>query len=208
MPNAPKKISELLESRTAYAYALNKALDIFVSYTEESIDDVMSKGLWPVADTACLDRIIVFRILGLQSNTAGEIYRWDKAHGGTAPVDPALKVVPVTAALKRWISVMTDNTCISLRRSEFTEDEAAFLSPRGVQSILIVPVFTEGELWGVVTFHDNTSERDFDEDCTGLLRSAARLCASAIIREDMQREITKAEVLKQTREADERTKII
>ena len=185
MPNEyDKETIEAYERRTVYANALNKSLEIFTSYTEKAIDDVMSNGLRLIADAANLDRIIVFRIFGLESNTAGEIYRWDKVLGGTAPVDPALKVLPVTPALKRWISIIANDTCVSLRRSEFTEDEAAFLSRRGVKSILIVPVFVEREFWGVVTFHDNTNERDFNEDCTGLLRSAARLCAGTIIREE------------------------
>jgi diguanylate cyclase (GGDEF)-like protein/PAS domain S-box-containing protein len=183
---------EANERRTVYADALNKSLEIFISFTEKAFDDVMSNGLRPVADAAGLDRVIVFRVFGIESNTAGEIYRWDKIEGGTAPLDNALKVLPVTSTMKRWISVVSNDTCISLRRSEFAEDEAAFLTPRGVKSILIAPVFIEREFWGVVTFHDNTNERDFDEDCTGLLRSTARLCAATIIREDKTRGVDRA----------------
>jgi len=167
--------------------ALNKAVEVFVSHSEESFDDVMSNGLWPIADAASIDRIIVFRMRTEESNIAGEVYRWDRLLGGTAPIDEALRVMPVTSALKRWISTMSDDSCISLRRSEFLADEAAFLSPRGVQSILIVPVFTEHAFWGVITFHDNTDERDFDADCTAMLRSAARLCANALIKETVEK---------------------
>ncbi|MCL1912061.1 MAG: hypothetical protein FWG13_07640, partial [Leptospirales bacterium] len=120
---------ELLERRTVYANALNKSLEVFVSYTEEAVDDVMSNGLRPIADAADLDRIIVFRIFEIENNTAGEIYRWDKAKGGTAPLDEALKVLPLGGAMKRWVSIVSSDTCISLKRSEFAEDEAAFLSP-------------------------------------------------------------------------------
>ena len=184
MPKKHDDSPELSERHVIYTDALDKSLEIFVSHTEKAFENVMSNGLWPIAEAAGLDRIIVFRIFGLESNTAGEIYRWDKALGGTTSIDPSLRALPITATLKHWISIVSDDTCISLRQSEFTEGEAAFLSPRGVKSILIVPVFTERELWGVITFHDNTSERDFDKSCTGLLRSAARLCAATIIRDE------------------------
>ncbi|MCL1928370.1 MAG: diguanylate cyclase [Treponema sp.] len=183
---------EAHERRTVYSNALNKSLEVFVSYTEKAIDDVMSNGLLLIAEAANLDRIIIFRIFGLESNNAGEIYRWDKVLGGTAPIDPDLKTLPITPVMKRWISTVVNDTCISLKRSNFTEDEAAFLSSRGVKSILIVPVFVEHELWGVVTFHDNTNERDFDEDCTGFLRSAARLCAVTIMREEKTKAVDQA----------------
>ena len=120
------------EPQNIYSEALNKSLEIFISFNERAIDEVMSKGLCPVAQAAGLDRIIIFRIYGLESSTAGEIYRWDKALGGTAPIDPLLRVLPVTAVLKRWVSIVSDDSCISLKRSEFTKEEAAFLSPRGV----------------------------------------------------------------------------
>jgi len=167
-----------------YANALNKALEILVSYTEKDVGDTLSHGLWPVANAAGLDRIIIFRIVDKDALHCGEKYRWDRLTGGTAPIDDALKELPVTSAIKRWISIISDDSCISLKRSEFKEDEAAFLSPRGVMSILIMPIYTEGKLWGVVTCHDNTKERVFDKDCTAMLRSAARMCVSTIIREE------------------------
>jgi diguanylate cyclase (GGDEF)-like protein len=165
-----------------YANSLNKSLEIFVSYTEKEVDDIMSHGLKPIAAAAGLDRIIVFRIMNRDALLCGEKYRWDRILGGTAPIDDVLRELPVTSAIRRWVSIMSDDSCISLKRSEFKEDEAAFLSPRGVMSILIVPIFTEGEFWGVVTCHDNTMERDFDKDCIAMLRSTARMCASTIIR--------------------------
>ena len=170
------------ERRELYANTLNKSLETFVSYTEKTIDDIISNGLKPIAAAAGLDRIIVFRISNLDAMLCGEKYRWDRIAGGTAPIDDVLRELPLTSAIRRWVSIISDGSCISLKRSEFKEDEAAFLSPRDVMSILIVPVFTEGEFWGVITCQDNTKERDFDDDCIAMLRSTARLCVSTIIR--------------------------
>jgi len=129
-----------------YTNALNKSLEIFVSYSEKEIDDTLSKGLWPIATAAGLDRIIVFRISNINTLACGEKYRWDRVLGGTAPIDETLRELPVTTAVKRWLSIISGNSCVSLKRSEFKEDEAAFLAPRDVMSILIVPIFTEGIL--------------------------------------------------------------
>jgi diguanylate cyclase (GGDEF)-like protein len=180
------------ERRELYANALNKSLEIFVSYTEKELDDILSNGLKPIAAAAGLDRIIVFRISNRDAMLCGEKYRWDRNVGGTAPIDNVLRELPVTSAIRRWVSIISDNSCISLKRGEFKEDEAAFLAPRGVMSILIVPVFTEGEFWGVITYHDNTEERDFDEDCIAMLRSAARMCVSTIIRAEKTRSAEQA----------------
>jgi diguanylate cyclase (GGDEF)-like protein len=193
-----RKANEVLERRMKYTNALNRTLEIFVSHAEKSIDAVMGNGLWPVADVTSLDRILVFRARNPQSNDAnerksGEIYRWDRAGHGSVPIDDELKTLPVTTALKRWLGAMMNDECVSLRRSDFTEDEAAFLTPRGVRSILIVPVFAERGLWGVTTFHDNIEERDFDDECIAMLRSVARLCVNMLQRTEMENAISNAE---------------
>jgi len=194
-----KKVNEALERRMEYTNALNRTLEIFVSHAEESINAVMGNGLWPVMDVTSLDRFLIFRARNPQTNEiterkSGEIYRWDRARHGSSPIDEELKTLPVTTALKRWLGAMMNDKCVSLRRSDFTEDEAAFLSPRGVQSILIVPVFSERGLWGVTTFHDNVEERDFDDECIAMLRSAARLCVNMLQRDEMENAILKAEM--------------
>ena len=180
------------ERRELYSNALNKSLEIFVSYTEKEVDDILSNGLGPIAAAAGLDRIIVFRISDRKTMICGEEYRWDRVMGGTVPIDNTLKELPITTAIERWASIMSDDSCISLKRGDFRADEAAFLVPRGVMSILIVPVFTEGEFWGVITYHDNTEERDFDKDCIAMLRSTARLCVSTIIRAEKTRSVNLA----------------
>ena len=184
-PHAPVSLG-------TYVGALHKALEIFISYTERSFDEVMSNGLFTIADVASIDRLLVVRARTKECPTAGEVYRWDKVEGGTRPVDEDLKALPLTSSLKRWIEVMRKDSCVSLRRSEFSKEEAAFLAPRGVMSILIVPVFIEGVIWGVVTFHDNKNERHFDEGCTALLRAVARLCVSTIIREEKTKSLEAA----------------
>ena len=181
------KNTALLERRTKYSHALNKSLELFVSCNEEAIDDVISSGLYPIADAAELDRIVVFRVFEQGTNSAGEVYRWDKTEGGATPIDPALRKLPINDPMERWISAMSDDKCVFLKHSMYSKDEDAFLTPRGVKAILIVPVFTEREFWGAVTFHEMRKERDFDEDCTAMLRSAAHLCAAAIIRDEKTR---------------------
>ena len=61
-----------------------------------------------------------------------------------------------------------------------------------IKSILIVPIFTRGKLWGVITFQDCINERLFDENCMELYRSAARLCAGAIMRAEKTHHVDEA----------------
>ena len=56
-----------------------------------------------------------------------------------------------------------------------------------IKSIYMVPIFTQGEFWGVVTLEDQTHDRYFRKDCLDLLQTFARLVAFTCIRMDAER---------------------
>jgi signal transduction histidine kinase/PAS domain-containing protein len=117
----------------------------------------------------------------------GQVYRWDRQEGGLVSLADELRVLPNIPVLENWISIISQGGCIRLRQSDYSEGEAAFLRVYGITSILLLPVFTRGTLWGAVSFQDHTNDRYFDEGCADLLHSAARIFSNAIIREEVRR---------------------
>jgi signal transduction histidine kinase/CheY-like chemotaxis protein len=88
--------------------------------------------------------------------------------------------------ITQWIALATKGECVIRKLSKMSEEEIKFSNMFGIKSIMLVPIFTQGEFWGAVSFQDHTRERDFS-DCKELLHSLAYLCANATIREEMQR---------------------
>jgi len=72
-------------------------------------------------------------------------------------------------------------------------DEAIFLRSFGIKSIFFVPIFIRGKRWGAITLEDHTTYRYIEENFIDLLQSAAHLCAGAIARNEMEREIIQLE---------------
>ena len=196
MANTSKEISGMPERRTAdstaYADALDKSIEIFTSHTGKPIDDIISNGVRPVADAADVDQIVVFRVMDKMKAQFGQIYRWTRRESGAVFLNENLKTLPENKLFSQWLSIANDNDCISLRVSDMSPDELAFLSPFGIKSILLTPIFAFNELWGVVAFQDHVKERIFDGDCIHLLRSTARLCANKIMREEQTRAVDTA----------------
>ena len=181
---------ELSGRRDAIAGALNQMIEIYTSHSKKAFNDVMSSGLQPVAHAAGLDRIAVYRRLYQNSNRMGQSYVW--VHGNTVALDKELVVLPNIAPIIRWIEILSKNKCINGNTLEMPEDAAEFCRSFGVKALFMVPIFTHGSFWGVVTLEDHTNHRYFDEDCQELLRSAARLCANAFIRNEMTQGAKKA----------------
>ena len=165
--------------------ALNRMAEVFTSYNEEAFDDLMSLGVKPFARAVGLDRIAVYRLLNKESGRMGQIYVW--ANGKTVALDEELVEVPDVPPLTRWLEILKKGESINENVNDMARDEADFLGKYRIKSIFLVPIFTQGEFWGVVSLEDHTGLRHFDDGCLDLLRSAARLCANAFIRHEMER---------------------
>ena len=181
------------ERRVAIIDALNKAIEIFSSHNEETFDEVMSNGIRPIADAVGLDRVVFYSMMSAEGeNRFGQIYRWDKSKGGLMSLADELQVLPDNPVINRIISVISKGDSVKIREGCFNEDEKALFGGYGIKSVLYMPVFTLGKLWGAVAFQDFTNDRYFDSDCADLLHSAARIFSNGIIREEFRLSAEKA----------------
>jgi signal transduction histidine kinase/GAF domain-containing protein/FixJ family two-component response regulator/HPt (histidine-containing phosphotransfer) domain-containing protein len=176
------------EHRASIVKALNKFIEIFSVNEEETFEKVMNNGIRPLADAVGLDRVVFFKLVNIENGKRlGQVYQWDKSEGGLTSLAEELKVLPDYPVVEKWISITSKGGCVRIKESDYSEEDAAFLRPYGVKSLLIVPVFTHGKFWGDISFHDCNNDRYFDEDCADLLYSAAHISSSAIIREEMRK---------------------
>ncbi|MDR3012013.1 MAG: response regulator [Chitinispirillales bacterium] len=186
-----KRLEEAFEYREKMLDSLNKMAVLLTSHADESLADVLGAGLNPIAGVAGIDRIAVYRRFDNDGTGVkiGQIYLW---HSETIPLDKELISLPIIQPTLRWLEIFERGGCVNADVSDMSEDAAEFLSQFGVKAIFMVPIFVRGELWGVVTLEDHTDHRYFEESNLDLLRSAAHLCAGAIVRSEMEREVNDA----------------
>jgi PAS domain S-box-containing protein len=181
-----KRMKENNDRREKILNAINEMAVTLLSHEEKTFDDVMSNGIKPIADVIGVDRVAVYRLLENNPPRLGQVYLW---YGKTITPDADMKVVPKIKPTDRWLDILLKGGYINANVKDVPEDEADFLSQYGVKSIFFVPIFTRGEFWGLVTMEDHTNYRYFEEDTLDLMRSAAHLCANAIVRNENEREL-------------------
>jgi len=180
---------DVFDRRAKIVEALNKSIEIFSANKEETFDEVMTNGIRPFADAVGLDRVVFYKKVDVEGGKSlGQIYRWDKSKGGLMSLDEELKVLPRHPVLDEWLLMALQNRNVRFRESDYTADVAALMKVYGIKSILIVPIFTREEFWGVINFQEHTNDRYFDEDCGDLLYTAARIFSNAVIREEINRD--------------------
>ena len=167
--------------------ALNRALEIFCFHSEATINEVITNGLFPIADAMDVNRIVVYRCIENEGETRlKQMYRWVKTEGGLT--DLSLDLLPDTRTIAGWLEILQQDLCVNRRLCDMSDDEISFMDIFGIKSVLMAPIFTLGEFWGCIFFQNHISERLIDEDCMDVTRSFAYLCANAIIRAEMEYE--------------------
>ncbi|MDR3020676.1 MAG: response regulator [Treponema sp.] len=182
------KALEAVTRREKMMSALNETAMTLLEDNTKKFDDVMSSSLKPVAAAAGIDRVAVYRLLD-GKDQLGQIYLW---YGKTLPLEDELVVLPDIPPIKRWLKKLIKGDCININLKDAEDDEVDFLNQFGVRSAFMVPIFTRGHFWGVITLEDHTNYRYFIEESLDLLRSAAHLCAGAIVRAEMEHQIRAA----------------
>ncbi|MCL2218372.1 MAG: ATP-binding protein [Chitinispirillia bacterium] len=178
----------LSKRRAVIVDALNKAIRTFTAFGESSLAEVMSNGLVPLAEALGVHRIAVYSYKDEegQERRMGQIYRWDRFEGGTIALNDMLLVLPMGEPfVMAMVSAMRRNECIIKSWDSIEATERAFLEGFGVKSIMLVPIFIHGKSWGAVSFQNHTDGADFSAGCVDLVFSAAFLCASTLIRAEM-----------------------
>jgi len=184
---------EALERGKRMTDAVNRAAVIFLSSGRKPFEEMMTDAMGQIAEEAGLDRLSVWRNLPDQwpdGMHAAQMYRWDRASGGTTRPTPGLDNVPYAKLAPRWEEYLASGACINSPVKRLPE--AAMLQSFGVVSAFITPLFVDGALWGFVLFEDREVERFFEADCVEMMRSAAFLCANAVMRAEMERDIAAA----------------
>jgi signal transduction histidine kinase/DNA-binding response OmpR family regulator len=175
----------VMERSKKMADIVNNTAIIFLSNREKTFEEMMNVGAGPIADIAGLDRISVWRNMGMRDDGlhTSQIYRWDRISGGTTQPTSMLTDVTYDKLAPRWQDLLergeTINSPVKLL------PEWKMLESFGVVSAYISPIFISGNFWGFVLFEDRHNERYFESDSAEMMRSAAFLFANTVIRAEM-----------------------
>ena len=187
-----QRLSETLQRREMVLNAINEMADTFFPHENDTFGDVISRGINLIADMMSINRVAVYRLLD-NNRLMRQIYLWE--HGKTADLEEELMELPDVPPVIRWLEVLKKGECIHNRAGDVAEDKAEFLSLFGIKSILFVPIISNNSIWGVITLANLNDDKYFDEDYVDLMHMAARMCASAVVRNEIEREIAEKDVI-------------
>lgn len=112
---------------------------------------------------------------------ANQLAEW--AGPGTSPQiqNPALQNLPLReAGYGRWLERFLKDQAVAGPVASFPEEERPLLEAQEIQSLLVVPIGVEGQLWGFLGVDDCQRERRFSGEEEAFLRAVAEALARTL----------------------------
>ena len=192
--------SHIHERQDKLLFAVNNAAVVLLTTTDEAgMNASLAEAMDIVGRAVEADRVQLWR----NELINGELffvhsYEWLSEFGQTlTPVPVGLKF-PYDAK-PGWKQMFMDGEYINGPLSELPKEDQDFLNGFDIKTIIIIPLFLEGDFWGFFSLDDCQIERRFTEDEIAIFRSVSLMMANAVARHAQANHL---------KEAHERTKLL
>ncbi|MDR2697193.1 MAG: GAF domain-containing protein, partial [Holophagales bacterium] len=179
-----KRMMSEIEQQTKLLRTVNRVSAIILESRLESFKKDLTYSMEIMAGAVEADRVYIWKNCVKDGKLyCSQIYEW--SGGAESQNDYALAVETLYGDIvPGWEERLSQGNCISGIVSEMSDYEKTALSPQGILSILIAPIFLRNQFWGFIGFDNCRSERVFSEKEEMLLRSASQIIANALIRNE------------------------
>jgi signal transduction histidine kinase/CheY-like chemotaxis protein len=170
-------------------HVINEAATLLLAPDENTFSAAMDTSMEMMAHCVDVDRIYVWRNRLEDGKMAySNVYGWASSSESKSET----MSFQYNQTFPDWEEKLLSGQCINGPLTGLSKAERERLSPYGVRSILVVPVFLQDLFWGFVSFDDCRNARDFPEAEVGILRSGAFLVANAMLRSEMTESLIQA----------------
>ena len=180
-----KRMMAEIERRDHLFSTVNRAAAILLQSDLDEFEGDMHRCMGMLAESMELDRVYIWKnhmVRGQRLCT--QIFEWS---GGAEPQQGKDLTVDVSYSdvMPAWEEALSRGRCVNGIVSSMSPKARAHLSPQGILSLFVAPVFLRDAFWGFIGYDDCHHEREFTENEQTIMRSGGMVVANALLRNDM-----------------------
>lgn len=150
---------------------------------ESSYIQALEKGFRRLAEVLDVDRIYLFQSSSVDGEvvTMSQRLEWN-SEDATAQIDnPDLQLMPASIMQTAMLSLVKRELWEALIEDLAPSEERDILASQDIQSMMIGPVYLDGDnMWGFIGFDDCQKRREWTDEERNLLRAMCNALGSAI----------------------------
>ena len=190
-----------IEQRDILLSTVNNATTLLLQAEVDKFESVLWSSMGMMARAVEADRVYIWKNHVENGKLhCTQLYEWSE---GSEPQQGTEYTIDISYEdnIPGWEGKLSNGECVNSLVRDMSAIEQEQLTPQGIISILVVPVFLRDEFWGFVGFDDCHKERLFTANEESILRSGSLLIANAMLRNEMTQELEAA--LEKTRAASQ-----
>jgi len=179
------KSSELiLKRRDRILSGTHRISKILLEATDQK--QALEQTIASIGMSASVERAYIYQMIKPECHEAQRYVSWSRGQQSKRA-----KTVSETLSFQQlpgWKNQLADGKSIYGQQEDFQDEEKVFLEGANIISILLVPIFIKGELWGVIGLDSIHIPHHWMDSEVTVLQSTASIIGSAIIRFDTEKE--------------------
>ena len=188
------KMSGEIEKQNILLNAVSKVSSILLEPDTGHFNDTLRNVLGTLAKIVSVDRICIYISSNVNNSKDHDLtftlnYVMEDNEFKTLANNGVLSDDIIINKNHPWHAVFSAGSCINSFVKDMSPIEQEKLIPLKVKSIFVVPIFLHDNYWGLVGFDHCKKEEVFSNSDAMILRSASRMIANAVIRNDMAGEL-------------------
>ena len=180
-----KEMQDKLENNNNLLQAVNQASSLLLNADIGSFEKYLDQSVQLIAEALKVDCVYLWKNHTIDGDLyCSQVFEWTKQKIVFAELMPCSynDVVP------EWEETLSAGRYINSVVRDMSQKEQDHLSPEGILSILVIPIFIEKQFWGYVGFDDHKKERIFSAEMEAILHSSSLMLVNAWLRNEMARE--------------------
>ena len=164
---------------------VNNVASILLQAEVDEFENILLRCMGMMGEAAKADRVYIWKNHTVDGELhCTQLFEWSE---GAAPQQDGEYTIDISysKSIPGWEKTLSSGQCVNNLVREMDANSQAQLSPQGILSVLVVPVFLKEQFWGFVGFDDCHRERIFSENEESILRSGSLLIAHAMLRNDL-----------------------
>jgi diguanylate cyclase (GGDEF)-like protein len=186
-----KCVENELRTRDAIMQAVNYAAEVFLSQMdwESRIDEVLAR----LGGATQSDRVYIYRNEMRQEIGLVPVLQAEWTADGVQPLKGFPEIngnVYQASSFRRWLEVFKEGEIICSSVLELPSEEQAYLLKMDIQTLVVVPIFTDQLWWGFVGYDQCRCDKKWSSVEVDALKTAAKILGAAISRQDAETRLT------------------
>ena len=174
-----------LQHKDKLLSAVNHIAELLLRENAQEFENTLWECSKTLGESVGVDRVYIWQnhLIGDKLGCT-QIHEWSEGaepqHGNELTVN-----ILYEESAPTWEAPLSKGDCVNGPVKHMTAAEQAQLTPQGIVSILVVPIFMNSQFWGFIGFDDCKNERVFSEVETNILKSGGLLIAAAMLRNEI-----------------------